>query len=73
MNTKIYKVAGNLGLRKADIDKILSNNDVYKAGTHYGTVCSTDLYKAGTDYGTVSPKDIYKAGTWYGSISPKDF
>ena len=58
MNRNIYKLAKTLSLDKKDVDAILSNPGIYKAGTSYDTVSCKDLYKACTDYGTVSIKDF---------------
>ena len=73
MNKEIYEILETkLGITKEEVDKFLNSNDLYKAGTHYGTVSTKDVYKAGTRYGTINTKDIYKAGTYYGTISVDD-
>jgi hypothetical protein len=83
LNKEIYKIGGNLGLDKNDIDSILktphkiSNNqptsNIYKSGTDYGTISPNEIYKDGTRYGTISFNEIYKAGTEYGTVSILDF
>ena len=80
---KIYKIGGNLGLDKNDIDNILNSSrsisrtqptsHIYKSGTDYGTISPNEIYKHGGMYGTASINEIYKNGTRYSIISPNDF
>jgi hypothetical protein len=82
LKKEIYRIGGNLGLDKNDIDIILTTqhhisyikpiSNVYKSGTEYGTISPTEIYKGGTRYGTVSFNEIYKTGTLYGVISTSE-
>ena len=51
---RLYKIAKQLNLKKSDIDNILNglinesinptiNADIYKAGTHYGTISIKEI------------------------------
>jgi hypothetical protein len=83
LKNEIYKIGGNLGLDKNDIDIILNSSqnvsnihpssNVYKSGTYYDTISPNEIYKHGGRYGTLSINEIYKAGTQYGTVSPNDF
>jgi len=51
MNRKIFKIMGNLGLDKKDIDNAISR-------CKDSSAAPLDLYKAGTMYGTIAPEDL---------------
>lgn len=59
VSNQIYRLGGNLGLNKKEINDILS----YKNSKQYNIFKNSspiDVYKYGSDYGTISIKDFLK-------------